>query len=57
MEAHDEHELDKEADEAHNDEAQSGLQADLVELCRENQKVYSISQNHISYDPAIAYIC
>ena len=41
--AHDEYKLDKEANKAHHDEAQCGLQADLVEFCKANgssQPVY-----------------
>lgn len=36
--AYDEYKLDKEADEAHHDEAQCGLQADLVEFCKANEE-------------------
>ena len=41
MEAHDEDELDKEADEAHHDKAQCCLQADLIELCKAHESLSS----------------
>ena len=54
MDAHDEYKLDKEADEAHNDEAQCGLQADLVELCRA-KPIVIFDRGSSSHDLAIAY--